>query len=74
MNDLMNCVSSQIQRAISEAMNEQALAQIQSTLRYEQGQQPGEGWNVPVRDWNMDPKKPLTTSVGVVLEMYFPEA
>ena len=48
MNDLMNIVSSQIQKAISEAFNEQVLPQIQATLRSGQGQGLSEGWNVPV--------------------------
>ena len=37
----------QIQRAISEAINEQVLPQTQATLRSGQGQVPCKGWNVP---------------------------
>ena len=47
MNDLMCSVSSQIQRVISEAINEQLLPQIQAPLRTGQGQKPRKGWNVP---------------------------
>ena len=46
MNDLMGSVSSQIQRAKSEANNEQVLPQIQATLRSGQGQVPRKRWNV----------------------------
>ena len=40
INDLMSCVSTQIQRAIIEAINEQVLPQIQATLRF----RPRKGW------------------------------
>ena len=46
MNDLMCSVSSQIQRVISEAINEQLLPQIQAPLRTRQGRKPRKGWNV----------------------------
>ena len=49
MNDLMSSVSSQIQRAISETINEQVLLQNQTTLRSGQGQVPGRRWEVPGR-------------------------
>ena len=38
MNDLMSSMSSQFQRAICEAINEQALSQNKDTLRSGQGQ------------------------------------
>ena len=40
----MSCVSSQIQRATNEAINEQ---EIQATLRSGQGLMPRMRWNVP---------------------------
>ena len=40
MKDLMSSVSSQIQRTISEAFNEQVLHQIEATLRSGQGHVP----------------------------------
>ena len=43
-NDLLRSVSSQIQRAISEANN----AQIQASLKSGQGQMPGKVWNVRI--------------------------
>ena len=43
----MSSVRSHIQRAISEAINEQVLPQIQAALRSSQGQVPHRGWNVP---------------------------
>ena len=47
MNEVMSTVSSQIQKTISEAINEQVLPQIQASLRSGQGQMPHRGWNVP---------------------------
>ena len=49
MNGLLSSVSSQIQRAIMEAMNGQVLPQIQATLVSGQGQMPDRGWEVPGR-------------------------
>ena len=43
----MSSVSSQIQMAISEAIREQVLPQIQTALKSGQGQVPCKGWNVP---------------------------
>ena len=43
MNDLMSGVSSQIQRAIREAINEYILPQIQATLRSGQRHVPRKG-------------------------------
>ena len=42
-------VSSQIQRAINEAIRDQVLPQIQATLSSGQGQMSGRRWEVPVR-------------------------
>ena len=47
MNDLMCSVVSQIQRAISEAINEQVLPQILATPRLGQKQVPRKGWKIP---------------------------
>ena len=47
MNVLMSSVSSQIQRATSEAINEQVLPQIQATLWSRHGEVPCKAWNVP---------------------------
>ena len=47
MNDIMSSVSSKLQRAISEAINEQVLPPIQATLRSGQGQVPSRGWEAP---------------------------
>ena len=58
MNDLMRSVSSQIQRAISEAINGQVLPQIQATLTSGQGQVPSRGGEVPTEGRNVDLKKP----------------
>ena len=48
-NDVMSILSSQIQRAISEAINEQVLHQIQATLRSGQGQVPNRRCEDPGR-------------------------
>ena len=47
MNGLMNSVSLQIQRAIIEAINEQVLHQLQTSLGAVNGQQSLSGWNFP---------------------------
>ena len=48
-NDLMSSVSSYIQRAISEALNEQVLPHIKATFRPGQGQVPNRRWGIPSR-------------------------
>ena len=58
MNDLPSSVSYQIQKAISEAIKEQFLPQIQATLTSGQGPVPREGWNFRLRDRITDLKKP----------------
>ena len=73
MNDLMSSVSPQIQRAISEANNEQVLPQIEATPRSGQGQMPRKGWKDRLRDRNIDLKKPLIAISGVALGMSPPE-
>ena len=45
----MSSVSSLIQRAISLAITQQVLPQIQATLRSRQGEVPSRGWEVPDR-------------------------
>ena len=47
MNILMSSVNLQIQRAISEAVNEEVLPQIQSSLRSVNGQPHQRRWNLP---------------------------
>ena len=49
MGDFMSTVSSQIQRAINEAINYQILPQIKATLRSGQGQVPERRREVPAR-------------------------
>ena len=49
INDLMSSVSSQIQRAKIDAINEQALPQIQATLKYGPVQIPNRRWEVSDR-------------------------
>ena len=49
MNGLMNSVSLQVQRVISEAINDQVLPQIRLSLRSGSGQMPQKEWNVPVK-------------------------
>ena len=48
MNGLINSVSLQIQKAISEAFNEQVLPPIQASLRSGSGKMPQKGWNVGI--------------------------
>ena len=49
MNDLISSVSSRIERAINETINEQILPRIQATPRSGQDQVPSGGWEVPGR-------------------------
>ena len=45
----MSTVSSQIQRAINEAISEQILPQVQVTVKSGQGHMPERKWEDPVR-------------------------
>ena len=47
MDEMMNSVSSQIQRAISDAINNQALPQIQKVIMAGSGQETRRGWERP---------------------------
>ena len=47
MDEMMNSVSVQIQRAISEAISSQVLPQIQNALMTDSGHMTKERWNVP---------------------------
>ena len=47
MDEMMNSVSVQIQRAISEAISNQVLPQIQNALMADSGHMTKERWNVP---------------------------
>ena len=47
MDEMMNSVSVQIQRAINEAISSQILPQIQNAVMAGSGQLTKEGWNVP---------------------------
>ena len=47
MDDMFNNVSSQIQRAINEAINSQVLPQIQNALMAGSGRETRRGWEVP---------------------------
>ena len=47
MGDFLSTVSSQIQRVINEAINDQILSQIQATLRSGRGRMPERRWEVP---------------------------
>ena len=48
MNDMMNNVNIQIQRAISDAISNQILPQIQNALKAGSGHLTQNRWNVPV--------------------------
>ena len=73
MSTLLDCVSSQIQRAINEANIEHVLPQIQATLWPGQGQVFVKGGSSRLRDRNTDLKKLLTASSEVAREMSFLE-
>ena len=47
MDEMMNSVSVQIQRAINDAINNQVLPQIQNVIRAGSGQVTKKGWDVP---------------------------
>ena len=47
MDEMMNSVSVQIQRAISEAISNQVLPQIQNALMADSGHMTKERWNIP---------------------------
>ena len=48
MDEMMKSVSVQIQRAISDAINNQVLPQIQNAFKAGSGHVTQKGWNVPV--------------------------
>ena len=56
MDEMMNSVSVQIQRAINEAISSQILPQIQNVVMAGSGQLTKERWNVPPRDRKDIPK------------------
>ena len=60
----MSTISSQIQKAINEAISDQILLQLQATLKSGQGR-------IPEREWarNTDMKKPWTVCSGATPEM-----
>ena len=47
MDEMMNSVSVQIQRATSDAISNQVLPQIQNALKAGSGHVAQKGWNVP---------------------------
>ena len=47
MDEMMNSVSVQIQRAINDAISNQVLQQIQNDIKAGSGQMTGNGWGVP---------------------------
>ena len=47
MDEMMNNVSVQIQRAITDAISSQVLPQIQIALKAGSGQSSQKGWNIP---------------------------
>ena len=57
MNGLVNSVSFQIHRAISEANNEQVLSHIQASVRSGSGQKPKRDGTFRLRDRNIYPKE-----------------
>ena len=48
MDEMMNSVSSQIQRAINEAINNQVLPQIQNVIMAGSGREARRGWEAPM--------------------------
>ena len=60
----MNTVSSQIQRDINEAINDQILPQIQAILTSGQGQMPKTRWKVPPRRQGFSSEKALFRKFG----------
>ena len=58
MDGLLSSVSSQTQSAISEAINEQVLPQIQATFSSGQGQVRSRWWEARVEGQNVDLKRP----------------
>ena len=73
-NDLMSSVSSQIERAISEAINEQDLPQIKTTLRSDKDKYLVEDEKSRAEDRNIYWKKSFTASSDVAREMIILEA
>ena len=72
MNDLMSCERSQIQRAISEAINEQVLPQIQATLKSGQGLVPRSGREVSGRRPDCRSEEALSRKIRSSLRDEFP--
>ena len=56
MDEMMNSVSVQIQRAINDAISSQVLPQIQNVLMAGSGHVTQKGWNVPAEGPEIDPE------------------
>ena len=56
MNEMMNSVNTQIQRAISDAISNQVLPQIQNVLRAGSGHLTQNRWNVPAERPELNPE------------------
>ena len=56
MDEIMNSVSVQMQRAIKDAMSSQVLPQIQNVLMAGSGHVTQKGWNAPAEGLEIDPE------------------
>ena len=56
MDEMMNSVSVQIQRAINDAFSSQVLPQIQNALMAGSGHMTQKGWNVPAEGPEIEPE------------------
>ena len=56
MDEMMNSVNTQIRKAISDAMSNQILSQIQNALRAASGHATQNKWNVPAERPEINPE------------------
>ena len=70
MSDFLSTVSSQIQKAINEAISDQLLPQIQATLKADKDKCPTGSGKTRLEDRNTDDlKKPWTVGLGATPDM-----
>ena len=56
MDEMMNSISAQIQRAINDAIGSQVLPQIQNALKAGSGSLTQKGWNIPTESPERHPE------------------
>ena len=72
MDEMMNSVSFQIQRAISDAISTQVLPQIQNVIMAKPGHGTRKGWDVPAErpELNSEVQRDLNAKISLRNEQY----